>query len=35
VALMKGFYPRISTAAVALLRFILLAKTGKVPQRHN
>jgi hypothetical protein len=28
-------YPTISTASIAALRFILPAKTGKVPQRYN
>jgi hypothetical protein len=31
---MKSLYMLISTAPIAALRFILPAKTGKVPQRY-
>jgi hypothetical protein len=33
--LRKSLYPFISTASITALRFILPAKTGKVPQRYN
>jgi len=31
----ESLYPLISTAPISALRFILPAKTGKVPQRYN